>query len=145
MKNTPDKDHIYGLYDPEGCGPTFYATEKERDEAAKEAIQGYLDDTWRDEVEGVVAFTVTAKATQVDVKHPEGELDEDRCDENGDYWGSGIDFSCNYALRPVTTQPTATKKRPRGTAWRVRWWRAALGAIRFTWKHRLLCVVIAND
>jgi hypothetical protein len=33
MKGTPDKDHIYGLYDPEGNGYTFYATEKERDEA----------------------------------------------------------------------------------------------------------------
>ena len=101
MKATPDKDHVYGLYDPEGNGHTFYATEKERDDAAKEAIEAYLDDTWFDEVEGVFAFTVTAKATQVDVKHPEGELDEDGCDENGDYWDSDVGFICNYALRPL--------------------------------------------
>ena len=43
MKHTPDKDHIYGLYDPAGDGDTFYATEKERDEAAKEAIKSYLE------------------------------------------------------------------------------------------------------
>ena len=68
METTPDKDHIYGLYDPEGSGYTFYATEKERDDAAEEAIQGYLDDIWFDEVEGVFAFTVTARAAQVDVR-----------------------------------------------------------------------------
>ena len=101
MKDTPDKDHIYGLYDPEGSGHTFYTTEKERDDAAEEAIQGYLDDTWSDEVEGVFAFMVTAKAAHVDVKHPEGELDDDGCDENGDYWESDVDYSCNYALRPL--------------------------------------------
>ena len=103
MKDTPGKDHVYGLYDPEGSGYTFYATEKERDDAAREAIGAYLGYTWFDEVEGVFAFTVTAKATQVDVKHPEGELDDEGYDENGDYWESGVDFSCNYALRPLTT------------------------------------------
>jgi hypothetical protein len=102
MKQTPDRDHIYGLYDPEGNGHTFYATEKERDEAAEEIIQGYLDDTWFDEVEEVFAFTVTSKATQVDLRRPEGELDEDGHDKNGDYWSPGIDFTCNYALRPLT-------------------------------------------
>jgi hypothetical protein len=101
MKHSPDKDHIYGLYDPEGSGHTFYATEIERDNAAEEAIKGYLDDIWWDEVEGVFAFTVTAKATQVDAKHPKGKLDENNYDENGDYWDSGVDFSCNYALRPL--------------------------------------------
>ena len=100
MKNTPDKDHIYGLYDPEGSGHTFYATEKERDDAAKEAIQDYFEDTWFDNVEGVFIFTVTAKATQVDVKHPKGELDKEGFDENEDWWESDDDFSCNYALKP---------------------------------------------
>lgn len=103
MKNTPDRDHVYGLYDPEGNGYTFYATEKERDNAAEGAIGAYLDDTWFDEVEGVFAFTVTAKATQVDVKHPEGELDDEGYDENGDWWESSVDFSCNYAMKPLAT------------------------------------------
>ena len=40
-------------------------------------------------------------AAQVDVKRPEGELDEEGCDENGDYWKAGVDFSCNYTLRPL--------------------------------------------
>lgn len=103
MKQTPDKDHVYGLYDPEGNGHIFYATEKERDEVAEKAIQTYLDDTWSEEVEGVFAFTVTAKATQVDVKHPKGKLNEDGYDENGDYWNPDVDFACNYALRPLAT------------------------------------------
>jgi hypothetical protein len=101
MKTTPDKGHIYGLYDPEGSSHAFYATEKERDDAAEEAIKVYCDGTWWDEVESVFAFTVTAKATQVDAKHPEGELDDEGFDENGDYWEFDIDFSCNYALKPL--------------------------------------------
>ena len=101
MKDTPDKDHTYGLYDPINSGYTFYATKEERDNAAEEAIEAYLDDTWWEEVEGVFAFTVTAKATQVNVKHPEGELDDEGYDENGDYWESDVDFSCNYALKPL--------------------------------------------
>jgi hypothetical protein len=101
MKTTPYKDHIYGLYDPEGNGHAFYATEKERDDAAEKAIEVYLDDTWSEEVEGVFAFTVTAKATQVDVRHPEGELDDEGYDEDGEYWSTDIDFACNYALRPL--------------------------------------------
>ena len=131
MKNTPDKDHIYGLYDPEGSGHTFYATEKERDDAAEEAIQGYLDGTWFDEVEGVFAFTVTAKATQVDV----------------------------YALRPLQEVRYKLKLCVPGIpGWN---YDHALGVLRFTtkaeaeglcakkyphlWGQKALRVVIAND
>ena len=103
MRHTPDKNHIPGLCDPEGEGYIFYETEKERDDAAKEAIQSYLDDTLFDEVEGVFVFTVMATATQVNVKRPEGELDDEGYDENGDYWEVDVDFSCNYALKPLAT------------------------------------------
>jgi len=98
MKTSPDKDHVFGLSCPYN-GLTFYATTEERDEAARDLIQDHLQEgEWSEDVGDVFAFTVTHKATQVDVKHPEGELDEDRCDENGDYWPSDIDFACNYAL-----------------------------------------------
>jgi hypothetical protein len=98
MKTSPDKDHIFGLSCPYN-GLTFYATAEERDEAAKDTIQDHLQEgEWSEDVGDVFAFTVTHKATQVDAKHPEGELDEEGCDENGDYWPSDVDFTCNYAL-----------------------------------------------
>ena len=101
MKTSPDKDHLFGLYCPYN-GPTFYATAEERDLEAKDVVQEHLQENeWSDDVGDVFAFTVTHKATQVDVKHPEGELDEDRCDENGDYWDADTDFTCNYALEPL--------------------------------------------
>jgi hypothetical protein len=98
MKTSPDKDHVFGLYCPYG-GQEFYATAEERDKAAKDIIQGHLQEgEWSEDVGDVLAFTVTHKATQVDVKHPEGEPDEEGYDENGDYWPSDVDCTCNYAL-----------------------------------------------
>ena len=101
MKTSPDKDHIFGLSCP--CnGLTFYATTEERDIEAKDVIEEHFQEgEWSEDVGDVFAFTVTYKAAQVDVKHPEGELDEDHCDENGDYWPSDVDFTCNYALKPL--------------------------------------------
>ncbi len=101
VKTSPDKDHIFGLSCPDD-DLTFYATAEERDEAAEDIIQDHLQEgEWSEDVGDVFAFTVTHKAAQVDVKHPEGELDEDRCDENGDHWPSNVDFLCNYALKPL--------------------------------------------
>jgi hypothetical protein len=101
MKSSPDRDHIFGLSCPYG-GLTFYATTEERDRAAEDIIQSHLQEgEWSEDVGDVFAFTVSHKAAQVDVKHPEGELDEDRCDENGDHWPSNVDFLCNYALKSL--------------------------------------------
>jgi len=99
MKTSPDRDHVFGLYCPHD-GQQFYATAEERDEAAKDIIQDHLQEgEWSEDVGDVFAFTVTHKATQVDVKHPKGELDEDGYDENDEHWPNGVDdFTCNYAL-----------------------------------------------
>ena len=103
MKTSPDKDHVFGLYCP-SSGQQFYAAVEERDEAAKDIIQDHLQEgEWSEDVGDVFAFTVTHKAAQVDVKHPEGELDEEGCDENGDFWDADVDFTCNYALEPLAS------------------------------------------
>jgi hypothetical protein len=51
---TPSSTHLYGLYDPDGDGITFYKSAAERDEAAEETIQNYLSDgEWCDDVTGM--------------------------------------------------------------------------------------------
>ena len=102
VRHTPSATHLYGLYDPEGDGFTFYKTAEERDKAAEETIKTYLDEgTWFEEVTGVFAFTVTHRATEIDVVRPVGEIDpEDGCDEAGEYWpDTDCEYKCNYALQ----------------------------------------------
>lgn len=103
IRHTPSSTHVYGLYDPEGEGFTFYATAKERDEVAEETIRAYLDDNeWREEVTGVFAFVVTHRATKVNAVHPVGEIDEDGYDEAGEYWpDTDCQCKCDYALKPL--------------------------------------------
>ena len=106
---TPSSTHLYGLYDPDGDGITFYKSAAERDEAAEETIRSYLSDgEWCDDVTNVFAFVVTHSATEVDVVQPVGEIDEDGCDEAGEDWSNtNCDYKCNYALKPFPT-PEAT-------------------------------------
>jgi hypothetical protein len=106
---TPSSTHLYGLYDPDGDGITFYKSAAERDEAAEETIRSYLSDgEWCDDVTNVFAFVVTHSATEVDVVRPVGEIDEDGCDEAGEDWSNtNCDYKCNYALKPFPT-PEAT-------------------------------------
>jgi hypothetical protein len=102
---TPSSTHLYGLYDPDGDGITFYKSAAERDEAAEETIRSYLSDgEWCDDVTNVFAFVVTHRATEVDVVRPVGEIDEDGCDEAGEDWSNtNCDYKCNYALKPFPT------------------------------------------
>lgn len=105
IRHTPNNTHVYGLYDPEGDGFTFYAAAKERDKAAERVIRAYLDGgEWHEEVTGVFAFVVTHRATAVNVVHPVGPIDEEGYDENGEYWpDTDCDRKCDYALRPLAT------------------------------------------
>jgi hypothetical protein len=43
---------------------------------------------------------VTHRATEIDVVRPVGEIDEDGCDEAGEYWpNTDCEYKCNYALQ----------------------------------------------
>lgn len=99
----PSKDKPFFLYDPEGEGMTFYATAEERDAAAKEVINLFLDgDGWSPEVENVVAGELTLFATEVDRVGRPSDLDEDGNDVNGDYWPPDCEWLCRYEMRPLT-------------------------------------------
>jgi hypothetical protein len=108
-KQSPSKEYRFFLYCPND-GLTFWRTEEERNKEAASVIDDHLDDDigWSDEVTGVVAGAVTHQAVETDVKNRVGELDEDGCDEVGEYWHNN-DFThqCNYALRPFPTPPAA--------------------------------------
>jgi hypothetical protein len=101
IRYTPSATHLYGLCDPEGDGITFYKSAKERDEAAKKAIKAYPGESgWLEEVTSIFAFMVTHCATEIDVVRPVGEIDEDGCDEVGEYWpNTDCEYKCNYALK----------------------------------------------
>lgn len=91
------------FYDSEGDGFTYYATEEERDAAAHDAIQDYLDDDWNESVTNIVAGKLTHTTEQYDVKYkpPAHELDEDGLDNEGHCWDSH-DIICNYGLQPIS-------------------------------------------
>lgn len=92
----------YFFCDPGGDGFMYYATAEERNKAANEAIQFYLDDCWSEEVANVVAGVLTHQSTQVDrIDRPDdSELDEDDLDGEGTYWGDWT-YTCDYKLMPI--------------------------------------------
>lgn len=94
----------YFVYDPDGDGFIYYATEEERDDAAKAVIEVYLQDKWDEQVTNIVAGKLTHTAKQTDVQHkpPADELDEDGIDGEGESW-DGIDYRCNYELLPLSS------------------------------------------
>lgn len=104
-RSTPNTTHIYGLYEPDGQGFTFHRSQEERDACAEQSIRTYLDeDGWSDAVVGIFAFTVTHQVTATDVIVQQGELDENGCDENDEYWTCEHDYKCNYQLKPLPTE-----------------------------------------
>lgn len=99
----PCADYRFWLHDPEGEGLMFYKHESERDEAAKEAIEEYLDDYWAEEVTQVCAGTLTHMATQTNkrMRPAPDELDEYGNDPNGEHWMPEWDYKCQYEMLPL--------------------------------------------
>jgi len=87
------------VYDP-NCGYEEFDNVEDRDKAAHEYIQNYLDDGWNEEVAGVVAGVVTHNTVQVNRQERPHKLDEDDCDEDGQYWGD-FDYICDYELHAI--------------------------------------------
>ena len=107
IRYTPSSTHLYGLYDPDGDGITFYKSAAERDEAAEKAIQGYeAFGIWYQGVTGIFAFMVTHCATCINVARPVGETryEKEGRYEAGEYWpNTDCDYKWNYALKPFPT------------------------------------------
>lgn len=95
-------DKKYFVYDPED-GISFYKTIEERDKAAKEAIETYLDDgEWYEGVETIIAGEIThkVKPTNVIYRPEDHELDDDGCDSECVYWGDHHKM-CQYELKEI--------------------------------------------
>ena len=80
-------DYAYDNCDPEW--PLYV-----EDIHIKQGAPG-LDDEAQDDLPTIYI------ATPVNITRPSSDLDEDGCDSNGDYWGNGCDFMCDYEMRPA--------------------------------------------
>jgi hypothetical protein len=99
----PDDEYRYFLYDPGNDGLMFFKTSQERDEWYESVKDGYLNDSWDEEVMNVCAGEVTHISTECDrVERPaDEELDENGIDKNGNHWNEDWSYICNYKLLPV--------------------------------------------
>lgn len=106
-KYRPSPEYRFWLFDPEGHGLTFYRTAKERDEAAKVCIDGYLDESWAEETDLICAgeVTHTAQVLNKTMRPPAEELDECGCDGKGNYWDTDVAWRGNYTLEPLPAAP----------------------------------------
>jgi hypothetical protein len=95
----------YFVYDPQNSFEVFN-TKKERDTRAEEFIDGYLEDSWDEEVTRVCAGIITQKTIQTNLVNCPDRLDEDNCDEEGEYWGDWT-HRCNYVLSPADIEKEA--------------------------------------
>ena len=82
---TPKVGFEFFYSDPCGDGLVYFKLEQERDEAANEAVHGYLDDGWNEEVVNITVGKITGVAAKVDVTHSPTE------------WG----YTCNYEIKPI--------------------------------------------
>lgn len=111
----PSPDYPFFLFDPEGDGMTYFRTREDRDAAAHDAIQGYLDDGWSEEVTRVVAGDVThhtvARGVEFCPLQHEFDSQDEYYDALGDFGGSEFDWKGRYELAPLhdpgesTTRP----------------------------------------
>ena len=99
---TIDKNKPYFVNDPEGDGMSYFACKESRDNFAEDCIREYLDDGWMEEGVNVISGEVTHRATMVDRQSRPEDLDEEGCDELGNFWPEDFDFICNYIMKPLT-------------------------------------------
>lgn len=94
----PDPEYRFWVYDPAGDGMIYYKTEADRDAAAQEIIDNYLDDTWGEEVENVCCGVVTHSVQMTNRRDRPDDLDEEGCDGSRQYWPDDVEYFCNYEM-----------------------------------------------
>jgi hypothetical protein len=101
-QHRPSAEYPFFHYDPEGDGFVYFKTEADRDEAANIEIRNHLDnDGWSEDVANILVGKVTGRGKMVDISLPDGELDEDGCDEAGEWWDSDCDYKCDYKIKSL--------------------------------------------
>lgn len=100
-QSNPSAEFRFFLYEPEGDEFTYFSSPEDRDEYAKGAIAGYLDDGWIEDVEQVIAGEITHTTQQTQRVERPAEIDEDGHDQDGNYWDSDWDYKCHYELLPI--------------------------------------------
>lgn len=96
MSNTP-----WLCYIPDD-GFTFHATREEAVAEAESRIDGFLDDTWNEDVEGIIVAHITDGVARTNVVHK----DDPRWDELTGY-RTDIEFWCDYTMTPYLTEGEA--------------------------------------
>lgn len=101
---SPTAAHRFLAYCPEQ-GTEFFATQDEAEDRAFDMISDWLteDEGWGEDVDKVFVAQIVSRSTQVNrIDRPASEdLDEEGCDGEGLWWGSDIEYRCNYRLLPV--------------------------------------------
>lgn len=102
-KTHPHKDYPYWLHDPRWEGTMYFQTAEDRDIAAEDAINAYLDDGWDEEVEFVSCGVVThfAQCLEKIPRPVDEDLDEDGYDGEGIHWPEEIAWRGNYKMEPI--------------------------------------------
>lgn len=107
FKCHPTPEYRFFLCVPDGDGMRYYRTIENRDADAADAIQGYLDDGWSEDVTNVVAGEVThhTVARNVELRALREDFDNDEdyeqsLSEDG-FSGNDYSYRCNYVLAPI--------------------------------------------
>lgn len=98
------------LYDPAGDGFQTFPTAKQRDAAAKAAIEDSLDDDgWMEDVFSIVVGEITGAAMKTDIEIRPSELDENGEDEEGNYWDTDVQEKHNVEILPIAEMEETAK------------------------------------
>lgn len=108
-QRTPDAEHRFYLYDPEGEGMCYYADQEQRDRDAAAAIEAYCQDGWGENVDEVTVGECTGKSTRHNVtacpQRVDFDTDEDYDDALAEHpGGDEYDYTCNWSIMPLDVQ-----------------------------------------
>jgi len=103
-RSAPSAEFPWFCKDPHGEGFTWWRTEDEALARAVENIEEWRGEEWPPEVEDILVGKVLYKATQTNIQHPCSPLDENGCDETGQYFGIDLDYACDVEMRPLASK-----------------------------------------
>lgn len=108
VKDRPDKEFRYFLYDPNNRANYYYRTAEERDDAAIELLSYFREDArtdgWDESVEELIAGEVTHVVEETDYREKPDTVDEDGYDADGVYWPADFDFWCDYEIKKLEAE-----------------------------------------